>query len=86
MESTRQMIGVPVSIADCLGNGAESFWKTTRQHMSAWLVKTIQAVLEHEVEAYVGAQWHQRSPESRRTYRCGYRKRRSGNRHGSLSC
>ena len=76
MESKRQMIGIPVSIADCLGNGPESFWEAARRHNSDWLVEMIQAVLEHEVEAYVGAKWHQRSPESRKTYRCGYRKRR----------
>jgi putative transposase len=36
----------------------------------------LEAVLQHEVEAFVGAGWHQRRPDGRRTYRCGYRRRR----------
>ena len=76
MMSRPQMIGVPVSIADILGGGAESFWDAVRGHMSAWLVEAIQTALEHEIAVFAGAGWHERSPESRTTYRCGYRPRR----------
>ena len=75
MVSRRKMIAVPVSISDWLGDGPEDFWDAAGEHMSACMVEAIQAALEHEVEAFVGARWHQRSPESRRTYRCGYRRR-----------
>ena len=76
MVSRRQMIGAPVSISDCLSDGAKSFWEATRRHMSAWLTEVIEKALEQEMEAFVGAGWHQRRPGSRRTYRCGYRPRR----------
>jgi len=76
MVSRQQMIGVPVSISDCLSGGAKGFWEATRQHMLAWLTEVIEKALEQEIEAFVGAGWHQRRPGSRRTYRCGYRPRR----------
>jgi len=76
MMSRQQMIGVPVSISDWIGRGPKDFWVAVRERMSAWLKDAIQASLEQEIEAFVGAGWHQRVPEGRRTYRCGYRKRR----------
>jgi putative transposase len=76
MVSRQQVIGVPVSIADWLGGGSEVFWEAARECMSAWLVKAIQAALEHEIRQFAGAGWHERTPSSRRTYRCGYRPRR----------
>jgi len=76
MMSRRETLGVPVSIADWLGGGAGSFWQAAFGCMWAWLVEAIQMALEYEVEAFVGAGWHERNPESRRMYRCGYRKRR----------
>jgi len=76
MMSERQMIGVPVSVSDWLGDGPERFWEAARDDMSAWLVEAIGAALEHEVEQFVGAGWHERSPQGRKTYRCGYRPRR----------
>jgi len=76
MMSRRQMMGVPVSIADWLGGGSKRFWQAMRRCMSEWLVGAIQETLEHEVERFVGAGWHERRPEGRRTYRCGYRPRR----------
>ena len=76
MVSRQQMIGVPVSISDWLSGGAKRFWEAARQHMSAWLREAIEKTLAQEMEAFVGAGWHQRRPGSRRTYRCGYRRRR----------
>jgi len=76
MMSGRQTLGVPVSIADWLGGGARNFWQAATGCMWAWLVEAIQLALEHEVEVFVGAGWHQRNRTSRRMYRCGYRRRR----------
>jgi len=75
MVSRQQVIRVPVSIADWLGGGSEVFWEAARDCMSDWLVKAIQAALEHEIQQFAGAGWHERTPSSRRTYRCGYRPR-----------
>lgn len=76
MVSQQQVIGVPVSIADWLRGGASRFWQATHDCMSAWLVEAIQAALELEVQAFVGATWHERNSQTRKTYRCGYRPRR----------
>jgi len=76
MKLERQMIGVPASVSDWLGNGPERFWEAVRCDMSAWLVAAIETALEHEVEQFVGAGWHERSPQTRKTYRSGYRPRR----------
>jgi transposase-like protein len=76
MVSQRQMVDVPLSIPDAPGFDAEDLWNALAAGMSAWLVKGIEAVLEQEVEAFVGAGWHERCPESRRAYRSGYRERR----------
>jgi len=76
MVSKPQMIGVPVSISDWVNRGPEGFWDAVEGCMSEWLTDAVNAVLEHEVEVFVGAGWHQRCPEGRTTYRCGYRRRR----------
>jgi putative transposase len=76
MIARQQMIGIPASISDWLGGGPERFWNAANDCMSDWLVKAIGAALEHEIERFVGAGWHERSPQARRTYRCGYRPRR----------
>jgi len=68
--------GVPVSIANSLGKGPQAFWEAIHASMARWLRHAIEAVLQHEIEAFAGAGWHQRRPEGRRTYRCGYRWRR----------
>ena len=76
MIARRQMIGVPATVSDWLGHGPERFWEAAHGCMSGWLAKAIGAALEHEMERFVGAGWHERSPEARRTYRSGYRPRR----------
>jgi len=76
MNPKRQMLGAGVTISDWLGNGPERFWQVARDNMVAWLAEAIGAALEHEVDRFVGAAWHERCPEQRRTYRCGYRPRR----------
>ena len=76
MIARRQMIGVLATISDWLGEGPERFWEAARRCMSNWLAEAIGAALEHEIERFVGAGWHERSPQARRTYRCGYRPRR----------
>ena len=75
MMSVQQMPRAPVSISDLLDGGPEDFWAAADGHMSAWLVEAIQAALEHEIEQFAGAAWHERNPASRSTYRCGYRRR-----------
>ena len=77
MQATQQMHhGVPRSIADWVGGGSERFWEAVHNDMAERMRSVIEAVLEHEVDAFVGAGWHQRCPEGRRTYRSGYRRRR----------
>ena len=76
MIATRQMIGVPASIADWLGGGAEGFWEAADGCLSDWLTQAIGAALEHEIQQFVGAAWHERAPRARKTYRSGYRPRR----------
>ena len=76
MVATRQMISVPASIADWLGGGAERFWAAADGGLSDWLTRAIGAVLEHETRQFVGAAWHERAPQARKTYRGGYRPRR----------
>jgi putative transposase len=71
-----QMISVLANISDWLGRGPERFWQAAHACMSNWLAKAIGAALEYEIERFVGAGWHQRSPAERRTYRSGYRPRR----------
>jgi transposase-like protein len=44
--------------------------------MNDGMVRAIEAVLEHEVEQFAGAGWHERAPQSRKAYRCGFRWRR----------
>ena len=39
MIATRQMIGVPASIADWLGGGAERFWEAADGCLSDWLTQ-----------------------------------------------
>jgi len=70
MVSERRIIAVPVSRADWLGGGAGRFWQAARGCMSAWLVEGIQATLEREVKALVGAGWHSRSRGRRRRRSC----------------
>ena len=76
MIERRQMIGVPASIADWLAGGAERFWEAADGCLSAWLTQAIGVALEHEVQQFVGAAWHERAPQARKTYRSGYRPRR----------
>jgi len=76
MIARRQMISVPASISDWLGGGSERFWQAADGCLSDWLTRAIGAALEHEVEQFVGAAWHERAPQARRTYRSGYRPRR----------
>lgn len=76
MVSRRKMIGVPVSIADWVRQGAKSFWSAMNDCMTAWLAEAIQTALQQEIQEFVGADWHERCAEGRRTYRSGYRPRR----------
>jgi len=76
MVSRRKMIGVPVSIAHWVRQGAKSFWSARNDCMTAWLTEAIQTALQHEIHEFVGADWHERCAEGRRTYRSGYRPRR----------
>ena len=76
MEARRQMIDVPISISDWVGQNPEALWAAVQKDMTSWLVRAFDEVLAHEVDVFVGAQWHQRRPGHRKTYRCGYRKRR----------
>ena len=76
MMTRRQMIGVMASVPDWLGGGAEGFWESARECLRECLVEAIGVALEYEIERFVGAGWHERSPEGRRTYRSGYRPRR----------
>ena len=71
MIARRQMIGVPASIADWMHGGAERFWEAADGCLSDWLTQAIGAALEHEVEQFVGAGWHERAPQARKTYRSG---------------
>ncbi len=76
MIAKSKMIGVLASISDWLGQGSERFWEAAHGCLANWLAKAIGVALEHEIQQFVGAGWHERSPEARRTYRCGYRPRR----------
>jgi putative transposase len=78
MESSQQQTrpALPNSIADCLGGGSKRFWEVVRDDVSKRMQTILEEVLKHEVEIFVGAGWHQRRPSGRRTYRCGYRRRR----------
>jgi len=40
------------------------------------LSRLIVSGVEHEMDAFVGARWHERAAAGRRTYRAGYRRRR----------
>jgi len=75
MMAAQQTHPVPASVLDSLAEGANEFWQAVQEQMTDKMVEIVEAVLEQEVEAFVGAKWHQRGAKGRRMYRCGYRPR-----------
>jgi putative transposase len=74
--SARTRFGVEVSIPDLLGQGKGAAWEGLFGAVFDLLRRLIVAGVEHEMDAFVGARWHEREAAGRRTYRAGYRRRR----------
>ena len=74
--STRQRFDVEVSIAELLAQGKEAVWSGVFDAVFEVLSRLIVAGVEHEMDEFVGARWHERAAAGRRTYRAGYRRRR----------
>jgi transposase-like protein len=74
--SAKQRFGVEVSIAELLAQGKEAVWGGFFEAAFEVLSRLIVAGVEHEMDEFVGARWHERQAAGRRTYRAGRRPRR----------
>lgn len=74
--SARQRFGVEVSVAQLLAQGKEAVWSGFFDAAFEVLSRLIVAGVEHEMDEFVGARWHERQAAGRRTYRAGWRPRR----------
>lgn len=74
--SARQRFEVQVSIADLLAEGKEAIWSGFFDVVFGLLARLVVAGVEEEMDAFVGARWHERAAGGRRTYRAGRRRRR----------
>ncbi|MHC4933818.1 MAG: IS256 family transposase [Planctomycetota bacterium] len=66
---------VNVSIPEIAAKPATDFWVAVEASLIALLCRLLPRVLEAELDAFIGAAWHERSSE-RKTTRAGYRTRR----------
>jgi transposase-like protein len=74
--SAKQVLEVESSIAECVAEAKNDFWSAALEHSYDELKRMIEAGLEAEMTEFVGAAWHERKPEDRRTTRAGTRPRR----------
>lgn len=69
-------VRVDVNVAELAAGSNEAFWEGALAVVFAVLCRVVVEALEGEMDAFVGAAWHERNPEGRRTTRAGYRRRR----------
>ena len=58
--SARQRFGVEVSVAELLARGKEAVWGGFFEAAFELLSRLIVAGVEHEMDEFVGARWHER--------------------------
>jgi len=65
-------MSMEVKISDLMGQSKEEFWQMADRLVSEMLGRLIYAVVDFELEGFIGARWHERTAE-RRTTRAGKR-------------
>lgn len=68
-------VGVDVSVADLAGRSKEEFWEMVKDLAFDMMGRLIYAVVDYELEGFIGAGWHERNAPGRKTTRAGRRKR-----------
>jgi len=71
----RTSVAVRVSIPELVAETAEDFWPDVEALVFKFLCRLMLEVINAELNAFIGADWHERSA-TRKTTRAGYRNRR----------
>ena len=71
----RTSVAVNVSIPELVGRPVKEFWAGVEMVLTTFLCRLMLDVVDAELDAFIGAAWHERS-STRKTTRAGYRTRR----------